>query len=84
MEAIHLNDTVKKLLGPTSEQVTVWNQWAAYALNKYHNCGRAVFEFDLNGAKQSKTIIWDSKFSKAAMREHRKLAENGAVYRMRV
>lgn len=79
MKSIHLNATIERLLGPTREQILVGNQWAATALDHYHKGGTAIFEFELDGVRRSARIVWDTQFSRAAMRERVDMANHGAV-----
>lgn len=75
----HLNDVIGKIQGPTKEQIIVFNQWAAVALNNYHTNSNTEFEFLLDG-KQTKVILqWDSNFSQDAMKERKNIAEFGGV-----
>ena len=75
----HLDEIVDNLGGPSKEQIIVFNQWAAVALNKFHSNSKTLFTFNING-KQSECIInWNSNFSQDAMREKKTLAENGGI-----
>lgn len=79
MLSIHLNETATRLQGPTREQILAGNQWAATALDHYHQGGTAVFDFEIDGIPRSTKIEWDTNFSKAAMRERVDMANHGAV-----
>jgi hypothetical protein len=74
-----LSETGTALLGPTPDQIVVFNQWAATALDRFHDGSKASFEFTIDGGKQVAILHWHSNFSKAAMQERRKIAEEGAV-----
>jgi hypothetical protein len=75
----HLNQTLKSLSGPTDAQIISNNQWAATALDLYHNNSTAQITFQIDGKSQTLKILWDSDFSKDAMKEKRKMAEEGGV-----
>lgn len=75
----HFDDTLKILIGPSKEQIIFLNQMAATALDHFHKGSNAKFELSIDG-KQSKTILnWNSSFSKHAMKEKKKIAEDGGV-----
>jgi hypothetical protein len=75
----HLDDTKIKLSGPTAAQIESSNQWAATALDKYHLNSEAEFEFEHDGVKTKAKLVWNSNFSKAAMKEENDMANHGAV-----
>jgi len=79
MESFHLDLTQSKLKGPTKEQIIVHNQWAASALDIYHEGSKAVIEFDIEGDVFQANLIWDSNFSKAAIKEEKDMANHGGV-----
>lgn len=79
MESFHLDLTQLKLKGPTKEQIIVHNQWAASALDIYHNDSKAIIEFDIEGEVFQANLTWDSFFSKAAMKEDKDIANHGGV-----
>ncbi|MHB1107628.1 MAG: hypothetical protein ACYCZ2_14830 [Lutibacter sp.] len=67
------------LKGPTKEQIVVGNQWAAVALDKFHNKSTAKIKFSINKIEEDAIIEWDSNFSNAAMKEHVDMANHGGV-----
>lgn len=71
--------TESKLKGPTLEQIIVHNQWAATALDLYHNESTAEIEFENEGVLSNTILAWDSNFSKAAMKENIDMANHGGV-----
>lgn len=75
----HLNETIDLLQGPSKEQIVVFNQWAATAFNKFHDNSSALIELVIDNEKIILPIKWDSNFSNAAMKEKRKIAEEGGV-----
>jgi hypothetical protein len=75
----HLDETVKELKGPSREQLIVWNQWAAVALNKFFQNSSAHFYFVTDGKQISITLNWNSNFPQDAMREKKNIAENGGI-----
>ena len=75
----HLNQVLENLGGPSKEQIIVFNQWAAVALNKFHSNSKTLFNFNLNGIRSECILNWDSNFSQDAMREKKTLAENGGI-----
>lgn len=77
MDKYHLDDTIKLLKGPTIAQITVNNQWAAVALDKFHNNSTAIIEFEINGKSEKVELSWDSNFSKVAMKEEVYMAFHG-------
>jgi hypothetical protein len=79
MENYHLNQTVEKLKGPTNAQLVCQNQWAAVALDKFHDNSNAEIEFSIDGVVQKANLNWDSSFSKAAMKEKTEAANQGGV-----
>lgn len=78
-EEYHLNQILDNLSGPSKEQIIVFNQWAAVALNKFHENSKTLFSFNLNGNKSEYILNWNSDFSQDAMREKKTLAENGGI-----
>ncbi|MCK9422214.1 MAG: hypothetical protein M0Q38_06425 [Bacteroidales bacterium] len=79
MESFHLNATQSRLKGPTTDQIIVHNQWAATALDIFHNDSIAVIELDIGGTVIIANLSWDSDFSKAAMKEQKDMANHGGV-----
>lgn len=75
----HLDITKKKLKGPTSAQIESCNQWAATALDKYHANSEADIIFHIHDISTNAKLIWDSSFSKAAMKEEKDMANHGGV-----
>lgn len=75
----HLDDTTKNLQGPSKEQIIVFNQWAAVALNKFHSNSKIGFEFNINGKITKHILNWNSDFSQDAMKEKTELANFGGV-----
>lgn len=74
-----LSETIDVLAGPTKEQIIVFNQWAATALDRYHLNSTAQIEFVIDNETFIVPLKWDSSFSKDAMKEKRKMAEEGGV-----
>lgn len=79
MDSYNLNQTVKKLKGPTTEQLVCQNQWAAVALDKFHKDSNTEIEFAIDGVVLTANLHWDSNFSKAAMKEMTEAANQGGV-----
>ncbi|MFA6924826.1 MAG: hypothetical protein WC223_11310 [Bacteroidales bacterium] len=79
MENYNLSQTIDNLRGPTKEQIIVQNQWAAVALDKYHNESTTTIEFSIDKEILKAKFNWDSNFSKAAMKENKDIANHGAV-----
>lgn len=79
MEQYHLDKTKAKLKGPTQEQIISCNQWAATALDRYHNDSKAEISFVVDGTLVKAILDWNSKFSKAAMKEDKDMANHGGV-----
>lgn len=79
MNEYHLDETKTKLTGPTTAQIETCNQWAATALDKYHEKSTAIIEFEIDGASTKAKLSWDSNFSKAAMKEEIDMANHGGV-----
>jgi hypothetical protein len=75
----HLDQTIDLLAGPSKEQIKVFNQWAATALDKYHENSTVSFNFKIDGIEKSFILRWNSDFSKDAMKERRKIAEEAAI-----
>lgn len=75
----HLQTTVSSLEGPSKEQIIVFNQWAATALDKYHKESKASFVFRIDGKEHNIILSWESRFTKNAMKERKKMAEEGGV-----
>lgn len=75
----HLDATKVKLKGPTIAQIESCIQWAATALDKYHRNSKASIEFEIEGKLSKAKLIWDSNFSKAAMKEDKDMANHGGV-----
>lgn len=78
MDEYHLSQT-EKLAGPTKEQIIVHNQWAAVALDRYHIGSASQIEFTIDGTTTRALLKWNSKFSKAAMKEDKDIANHGGV-----
>ena len=79
MNEYHLNSTRTKLKGPTDAQIVTCNQWAATALDKFHANSEVEIIFDLHGISTISKLLWDSDFSKAAMKEEKDMANHGGV-----
>ncbi len=79
MNHYHLDITRTKLKGPTEAQIITYNQWAATGLDKFHINSEVEIEFEIDGATTIAKIIWDSNFSKAAMKEEKDIANHGGV-----
>jgi hypothetical protein len=79
MKSHNLNETVLKLKGPTQEQITVGNQWAAVALDKFHIDSKAKIKITNEKKEEFIFLHWDSKFSSAAMKENVDMANHGGV-----
>lgn len=79
MIPINLEQTVKRLKGPSHEQIMTCNQWAIVALERYHSNGMVPFEFEVDGVRYSSKIKWNGDFSRAAMREKVDMANHGGV-----
>lgn len=79
MADYHLDLTKTKLRGPTIEQIIVNNQWAATALDRFHNDSKAEITFHIEGIITTAMMTWDSKFSKAGLREDKDMANHGGV-----
>lgn len=79
MDQYHLDITRTKLKGPTDAQIITCNQWAATGLDKFHINSEAEIEFDIDGVVTTAKLLWDSKFSKAAMKEEKDMANHGGV-----
>lgn len=54
-------------------------KWAATAFDQYHEDSKAEIEFDIEGTITKANLSWDSKFSKAAMKEDKDMANHGGV-----
>jgi hypothetical protein len=79
MPQYNLEITKTKLTGPTNAQIESCNQWAATALDKFHSNSEADIVFDIHGILTNVKLVWDSKFSKAAMKEEKDMANHGGV-----
>lgn len=79
MNQYHLDATKSKLKGPTIAQIVTCNQWAATALDKYHKNSTAEIVFEIDGTSTKSTLLWDSNFSTAAMKEETDMANHGGV-----
>jgi hypothetical protein len=75
----HLNQTVECLTGASKAQIIAFNQWAATAFNKFHPSSNTIIDFEINDAIFPVTLKWDSDFDSDAMKERRKIAEEGGV-----
>ena len=65
----YLDETLRILEGPTPEQITVYNQGAAIALDFFHPNSRVSFNCMIDGSNVTIPINWNSNFSKAGFRE---------------
>jgi hypothetical protein len=79
MKKYDLNQTCDSLRGPTKEHILVQNQWAAIALNEFHQNSRVEFEFDIDGTIEKSLLSWDSNFSTTTMNENVDKANHGGV-----
>jgi hypothetical protein len=79
MKKYHLNSTKDYLKGPTQEQITSYNQWAATALDLFHKDSKSTIELCIDGEEMNAILEWDSNFSKAAMKEKKDIANYGGV-----
>ncbi|MEL7122203.1 MAG: hypothetical protein AAFO07_22330 [Bacteroidota bacterium] len=79
MKSHSLSETIDKLKGPTKEQIIVGNQWAAVALNKFHNGSKANIEVVNANKSETLELKWDSDFSASAMVENVDMANHGGV-----
>jgi hypothetical protein len=79
LKQFHLDLTKTKLKGPTEAQIIAHNQWAATALDKFHGKSEAEIEFVIDGLSTITKLLWDSNFSKAAMKEEKDMANHGGV-----
>ncbi len=79
MKVYSLSETVDKLKGPTREQIIVGNQWAAVALNKFHNASKANIVVINDNKSETLELKWDSDFSASAMVENVDMANHGGV-----
>jgi len=79
MTQYNLDITKTKLTGPTNAQIESCNQWAATALDKFHPNSEADIVFDIHGILTNVKLVWDSNFSKAAMKEEKDMANHGGV-----
>jgi hypothetical protein len=77
MNKHHLDETIQLLKGPTSAQITVNNQWAAVALDKFHEGSKVIIQTEIDGQVTSIELSWNSSFSKAAMKEEIYMAFHG-------
>ena len=79
MTTYHLDITKNNLSGPTIAQIETHNQWAATALDLFHANSEADFEFEIDKAVTKIKLLWNSAFSKAAMKEEKDMANHGGV-----
>lgn len=79
MNQYHLDITKTKLKGPTDAQIITCNQWAATGLDIFHVNSEATIEFTIDGVSTTAKLLWDSNFSKAAMKEEKDMANHGGV-----
>lgn len=79
MNQYHLDTTKTKLTGTTTAQIDSCNQWAATALDKYHSNSKADIVFDIHCISTKAKLVWNSNFSKAAMKEEKDMANHGGV-----
>ncbi len=77
MKTCHLNDTLVILKGPTHAQITVNNQWAAVALDRFHKGSNSKIDVSIDGSNEIIELGWDSNFSTAAMKEEIYMAYHG-------
>lgn len=75
----HLDQVLVLLGGASREQLIVFNQWAAVALDLYHSDSNASYHFLLDGTEMLTKLSWDSNFEKSAMRARKDIAEDGAI-----
>jgi len=75
----HLDDTLMNLAGASREQLTVFNQWAAVALNQFHQNSTAALRFRNETDDEDINLNWDSNFPQDSMRERKNIAENGGI-----
>lgn len=79
MNQYNLDAIKMKLTGPTIAQIETCNQWAVTALDKYHLNSEANVVFEIHGITTNVKLLWDSNFSKAAMKEEKDMANHGGV-----
>lgn len=79
LQKYHLDQTLDSLQGPSPEQIKVCNQWAAVALDKFHQDCTAKISFLIDSIGKDAILQWDSTFSKAAMKEKTEMANHGGV-----
>src|SRR5688572_15308563 len=79
VKGYHLDQTISKLQGASKEQLIVFNQWAAVALDLYHKNSTALFEFTFDKKNLKENVAWNSNFNKGLMRERKHIAEDGGV-----
>lgn len=79
MEEYNLGQTIDILSGSSREQLTTQNQWAAVALNRYHDNSNAIVEFSIDGLIQKAKLSWNSDFPKSTMKEKKDMANHGGV-----
>lgn len=79
MEEHFLAQTEDFLKGPSKEQVTFHNQWAAMALDNFHLNSKTGYQFSIDGTEKQIILKWDSDFPKAAMKEKVDMANHGGV-----
>jgi len=77
MNKHHLDETLKALKGPTSAQITVNNQWAAVAFDKFHLSSTTTLNTIIDAKSDQIELSWDSNFSKVAMKDEIYMAYHG-------
>ena len=75
----HLNEIAQVLKGPSREQIIVVNQWAAVALNKFHQNSSVTFKVIDDNNQKEIILEWDSNFPTGAMKENVDMANHGSV-----
>ncbi len=74
----HLNQTLDSLTGVSKTLIKVKNEWAAVALNKFHNDSKVDYEFNIDGEEINCTLEWDSNFEPGGYKEKNDIAKEGA------
>ena len=79
MKIYELDQTLNYLSGCSVEQFTVYNQYAAVALDKFHKGSKAQINFNLDNTDSNAILEWNSKFPKGGMKEDTEIANFGGV-----
>lgn len=79
MQEFNLRQTIDKLSGPPKEQIIFHNYWASTAFDRYHKDSKVEIEFVIHGHSKRAILLWESNFSKAAMKEDKDMANHGGV-----